>query len=113
MEHYIDAEGKILGKLAVEIANLLRGKDNPDFVPYKDQGDVVIVKNIKKIKVTGKKQKDKMYYRHSGYLGSLKSEPFEKLFERDPERVLKKAVFGMLPCNKLRPEQIKRLKIEK
>jgi large subunit ribosomal protein L13 len=113
MEYYIDAEGKILGKLAVEIANILRGKNKPNFVPYKDNGDSVIVKNIKKIKVSGKKNKNKIYYRHSGYLGSLKSESFEEVFNKNPEKVLKKAVFGMLPTNKLRKEQIKRLKIEK
>ncbi|MDD5606349.1 MAG: 50S ribosomal protein L13 [Candidatus Pacebacteria bacterium] len=113
MEYYIDAEGKILGKLATEIAQLLRGKNKPSFVPYKDEGDVVIVKNIRKIKLTGKKEKNKMYYRHSGYLGSLKTESFEKIFARDPEKVLKQAVLGMLPPNKLRAIQIKRLKIEK
>lgn len=113
MEHYINAEGKILGKLAVEIAQLLRGKSKPGFVPYKDDGDFVIVKNIEKLKVTGKKTKDKIYYRHSGYLGSLKKETFEEAFAKSPEKVLKKAVLGMLPNTKLRPNQIKRLKIEK
>lgn len=108
----IDATGKILGRLAVQIANLLRGKYRPDFQPYKDMGNFVIVKNFKKIKVTGKKAEQKKYYRHSGFLGGLKETPFKKLFEKDPAQILKKAVFGMLPRNKLRDEQIKRLKIE-
>ncbi len=113
MEHHIDASGKILGKLATEIAQLLRGKSKPDFAPHKDMGDVVIVTNVSKMKVTGNKAKDKKYYRHSGYLGSLKEESYEKLFAKSPEKILKKAVYGMLPINKLRPEQIKRLKIQK
>ncbi len=113
MKHYIDAEEKILGRLAVEIAQLLRGKSKPDFAPHKDGGDFVVVKNFDKIKVSGKKMKDKIYYRHSGYLGGLKSESFEEAFAKDPEKILKRAVFGMLPDNKLRDLQIKRLKIEK
>ncbi len=113
MEHQIDASGKILGKLATEIAQLLRGKSKPEFAPHKDVGDVVIVTNASKIKVTGNKAKDKKYYRHSGYLGNLKEQPYEKLFAKNPAEVLKKAVYGMLPTNKLRAEQIKRLKIQK
>lgn len=109
----IDATNKILGRLAVKIANLLRGKNKPDFVPYKDMGDVVIVKNVKEIRVTGKKADKKIYYRHSEYLGGLKETPFKKIFEKDPAIVLKMAVSGMLPRNKLRAEQIKRLKIVK
>ena len=109
--HVIDADGKILGRLAVKIAVLLRGKDKPDFAPNKDIGDLIVVKNIKKIKVTGKKFENKIYYHHTGYLGGLKETPFKKLFKKDPGEVLKKAVFGMLPKNKLRAKQIKRLKI--
>ncbi len=110
--HTIDATGKILGRLATEIAVLLRGKYKPEFVPYKDMGDFVVVKNVDKIKVTGKKIEKKKYYRHSGYLGGLKEIPLKKLFEKNPAEVLRKAVWGMLPNNKLRPEQIKRLKFE-
>ncbi len=107
----IDANGKVLGRLAVEIARLLRGKDKPDFMPHKDEGDFVVVKNVKKIKVTGKKMKQKVYYRYSGYPGGLKEIPMEKLFKERPQEVLKRAVWGMLPKNKLRAKMMKRLKI--
>ena len=107
----IDATNKVLGRLATEIAVLLRGKNKTDFMPNKDMGDFVVIRNIKKIRVTGKKFEKKIYYHHSGYLGGLKETPFKKLCERDPGKVLKIAVFGMLPKNKLRAKQIKRLKI--
>jgi len=110
--HIIDATGKILGRLATEIAILLRGKHKPNFAPYLDLGDYVVVKNVKKIKLTGKKTEQKKYYGHAGYLGSLKEIPFKKIFEKDPAWVLQKAVLGMLPKNKLRAKMIKRLKIE-
>ena len=110
--HTIDATNKVLGRLATEIAVLLRGKDKPDFAPNKDMGDFVTVKNFSKIKITGKKFEQKIYYHHTGYLGGLKKVSLKKLFEKDPGEVLKKAVFGMLPKNKLRAKQIKRLKIE-
>ena len=110
--HTIDASNKVLGRLATEIAILLRGKNKPDFVLNKDMGDFIVIKNINKIKLTGKKKEKKIYYHHSGYLGGLKEIPFEKLFKRNPGEVLKKAVFGMLPKNKLRARQIKRLKVE-
>lgn len=110
--HTIDASGKILGRLASEIAILLRGKHKPDFLPYKDMGDFVVVKNIDKIKLTGKKIERKIYYRHSGYLGSLKEIPLKKIFKENPAKILQRAVFGMLPKNKLRAKQIKRLKFE-
>lgn len=109
--HTIDATGKILGRLATQIAVLLRGKNKPDFVPNQDIGDFVVVKNIDKIKFTGKKFDKKFFYRHTGYLGGLKKIPLKKLFEKDPVKILKRAVFGMLPKNKLRVKQIKRLKI--
>jgi len=111
-KHIIDVKNKILGRTATKIAVLLRGKSKPDFAPNKDIGDFVVVKNIEKIKVTGKKYTDKIYYRHTGYLGHLKKVSYKKLFEKDPGRVLKKAVYGMLPKNKLRDKQIKRLKFE-
>lgn len=110
--HIIDATGQVLGRLATRIAVLLRGKHKPDFVPYKDMGDFVVVKNVNKIKITGKKLEQKKYYRHSGYLGGLKEIPLKKVFKENPGKVLARAVFGMLPKNKLRARQIKRLKIE-
>ena len=111
--HTIDATDKVLGRLATEIALLLRGKQKPGFVLYKDMGDFVAVKNVDKLKFTGKKIKQKKYYHHSGYLGGMKETPLEKLFEQRPQEVLKRAVFGMLPRNKLRSEMIKRLKFSK
>lgn len=108
--HTIDATDKILGRLAVEIAVLLRGKQKPGFVLYKDMGDFVNVKNANKIKITGKKIEQKKYYRHTGYLGGIKETPLKKLFAEKPEEVLKRAVFGMLPKNKLRARWIRRLK---
>jgi len=110
--HTIDATGKVLGRLATEIAVLLRGKHKPDFVPYRDMGDFVIVKNVSKLKITGKKMEQKKYFHHSGFLGGVKEVPLKKIFKTNPAEVLRKAVFGMLPKNKLRAEQIKRLKIE-
>jgi len=110
--HTIDASGRVLGRLATEIAVLLQGKHKPDFVRYKNMGDFVIVKNVNKLKFTGKKMEQKKYYRHSGFLGSLKEIPLKKLFEKNPNEVFKRAVYGMLPKNKLRPKQIKRLRFE-
>ena len=110
--HTIDATDKVLGKLATEIAVLLRGKQRSDFRPNLDMGDFVVVKNVSKLKITGKKKEQKKYFRHSGYLGGQKEVPFKKIFKINPAEVLRKAVFGMLPKNKLRAEQIKRLKIE-
>jgi len=109
--HTIDAAGQSLGRLASKIAIFLRGKHKPDFLPHKDVGDFVLVKNVEKIRISGKKLENKVYYRHSGYLGGLKKTPLKKIFKTNPSQVLKKAVFGMLPTNKLRARQIKRLKI--
>lgn len=111
--HTIDASGKALGRLASQIAMLLSGKQKPDFLSYKDMGDFVVVKNIKKIKITGKKIEQKKYFRHTGYPGGLKETPLKTLFKENPGKVLIKAVWGMLPKNKLRAKMIKRLKIEK
>jgi len=110
--HTIDATGKVLGRLAAEIAVLLRGKYKPDFAPYKDEGDFVVVKNIGQLKFTGKKIDQKKYYHHSGYLGGLKEKSLKELLEKNPSEILKKAVWGMLPRNKLREKMIKRLKAE-
>jgi len=110
--HTIDATGKVLGRLAAQIAILLRGKHKPNFLPYKDMGDFVIVRNVEKLKITGKKMEQKKYFTHSGYLGGWKEIPLKILLEKDPAKVFKKAVFGMLPKNRLRAKMIKRLKIE-
>lgn len=109
--HTIDATDKPLGRLATEVAIILQGKHKPDFVPYKEGSDSVLIKNIKKIKVTGKKMEQKIYYHHSGYPGGLKKVVMKKIFDKDPGEILKKAVLGMLPKNKLRAKRIKRLKI--
>lgn len=110
--HTIDAQDKILGRLATEIALLLRGKNKPNFQSNQDKGDFVIVKNVDKIKFSGRKMEQKKYYHHSGYLGGLKATSLKKLFSRSPAEVLRRAVWGMLPNNKLRAEQIKRLKCQ-
>tara|TARA_Y100000310_G_scaffold344227_2_gene455838 strand:- start:282 stop:632 length:351 start_codon:yes stop_codon:yes gene_type:complete len=110
--HTLNAQGRPLGRLAVEAADLLRGKQKGDFAPHKDVGDFVTVQNFKKIRFTGRKSQQKQYFSHSGYLGNLKVKTLEELFRKQPKEVLRKAVWGMLPTNKLRAQQIKRLKIE-
>lgn len=110
-KHVIDASGKILGRLATEVATILMGKKKIDFVPYLDTGDFVVVVNANKIKVTGKKSKDKVYTSHSGYPGGLKQETFDKMIIRKPEYIIEHAVKGMLPNNKLGREMIKKLKV--
>jgi large subunit ribosomal protein L13 len=109
----IDAKNRSIGRLATEVAHLLRGKHKTEFQPHLDTGDEVVVVNTDKIRVTGNKMKDKIYYRHSGYPGGLKEEPLEKVFERDSREVVKKAVYGMLPKNKLRKQLIKKLELYK
>jgi len=109
----VDAEGKPLGRLAVEVAVLLRGKNKPSFVPYKDVGDTVIVKNIDKMKFTGNKLENKNYFQFTGYLGNLKKKTLKEYLEKSgPKEVLRTAVLGMLTKNTLRPKQIKRLRFE-
>lgn len=110
--HKIDAAGKVLGRLATEIAILLRGKNKPDFTPQEDKGDFVSVTNADKIKLTGKKAESKVYLRHTGYLGGLKQASIKKIMKERPSEVLRRAVYGMLPKNRLRDRQIKRLKME-
>lgn len=111
--HIIDAEGKSLGRLAVEVAVLLRGKNKPDFVPYKDMGDTVVVKNIDKMKFTGNKLENKNYFRFTGYLGNMRKATLrEFLDKKGPKEVLRVAIMGMLAKNKLRARQIKRLRFE-
>ncbi len=109
----VDADGKSIGRLASEIARLLQGKHKPMYVPYKDGGDFVEVKNIDKVKFTGEKLNKKVYYRHSGYPGGLKAVAQRVAFEGNPAWVLKRAVLGMLPKNKLRAKRIKRLIVVK
>ena len=110
----LDAENKSLGRFAVEVANALRGKNKANFVPYKDMGDTVSVKNIDKMKFTGNKLENKNYFHFTGYLGNLKKATLkEKLIKKGPKEVLRTAVMGMLTKNTLRPKQIKRLKFEK
>jgi large subunit ribosomal protein L13 len=110
----VDADGKSLGRLAVEVAVLLRGKNKPEFVPYKDVGDTVVVKNIEKMKFTGNKLENKNYFKFTGYLGNMKQATLQEvLIKKGPKEVLRTAVMGMLTKNTLRPRQIKRLKFEK
>lgn len=111
--HIIDASGKSLGRLATNIADLLRGKTKVGFVPYKDDGDFVVVENINKIVITGKKKKQKIYFHYTGFIGNMKEVTMEKLIEKKGVgEVLKKAVSGMLPKNKLKPGMLKRLTIK-
>jgi large subunit ribosomal protein L13 len=107
----VDAEGKNLGRLASEIAIVLRGKNKPQYTPHVDTGDFVVVVNSQKIAVTGNKLEGKVYYRHSGYPGGLKSRTLGEMLERRPNEVLRKAVKGMLPKNRLAAKQLTKLKI--
>tara|TARA_B100000609_G_scaffold57776_1_gene45034 strand:+ start:109 stop:540 length:432 start_codon:yes stop_codon:yes gene_type:complete len=109
----VDAQNKTLGRLATEIANVLRGKNKPSFTPHLDTGDFVIVINAEKVEVTGKKASQKLYRRHSGRPGGMKVEKFESLQERIPERIIEQAVKGMLPHNSLGRQQFKKLKVYK
>lgn len=107
--YLLDGRDRVLGRLAVEISKLLMGKNEVRYVNYLDLGHCVVVTNIGKIKITGAKEKDKTYYRYSGYPGGLKKETYEKLFLRRPTEVLRKAVLGMLPDNKFRAPRLARL----
>ena len=109
--HFMDAQGKTLGRLASEIATLLTGKHKPMYVPHLLTGDYVVVTNAEKIRVTGNKLKQKLYYRHSGYHGGLKERTLAQMLERTPDRVIKQAVKGMLPKNTLGRKMLLRLKI--
>jgi len=109
----INCDGKILGRLASEIALILRGKHKPDFTPFVDNGDFVICVNAEKVKLTGKKTQQKIYYSHSGYRGGLKENPFMRMREKKPEWVIYHAVKGMLPKNKLGNRIIRKLKVYK
>ena len=109
--YVVDANGKTLGRLASAIANRLRGKHKPEYTPHMDTGDYIVVINAKKIRVTGKKATDKLYYRYSGYPGGLKSISFEKLLVSKPERIIETAVKGMLPKGPLGREMFRKLKV--
>jgi len=107
----VDASDKTLGRLASEIAHRLRGKHKAEYTPHVDTGDYIVVINAEKVRVTGNKSTDKIYHRHSGYPGGLKSMSFEKLIDRAPERVIQSAVKGMLPRNPLGRAMFKKLKV--
>jgi large subunit ribosomal protein L13 len=109
--YVVDAEGKTLGRLATQIADTLRGKTKPQYTPHVDTGDFVVVVNAEKIQVTGNKLDAKLYHRHSGYPGGLKSRPLRDELERRPTEVIRKAVKGMLPRNKLARQQLTKLKV--
>jgi large subunit ribosomal protein L13 len=107
----VDATGQTLGRLATQIAVALRGKNKPEYTPHVDTGDFVIVVNAERISVTGKKREDKKYYRHSGYPGGLKERTLNDMLERRPEEVIRLAVKGMLPRNRLARKQLTKLKV--
>ncbi|MFC1588996.1 50S ribosomal protein L13 [Pseudomonadota bacterium] len=107
----IDAEDKTLGRLATEVARRLRGKHKAIYTPHVDTGDYIVIINAEKVRVTGNKAKDKMYYNHSGYMGGLKQISFEKLIDKAPERVIERAVKGMLPKNSLGRTMFRKLKV--
>ena len=109
--YVVDAEGKTLGRLSTQIADLLRGKRKPTYTPHVDTGDFVIVVNAEKVSVSGNKRTEKLYHRHSGYPGGLRTRTFEEMIERKPEEVIRLAVKGMLPRNRLSRRQITKLKI--
>jgi large subunit ribosomal protein L13 len=107
----VDATGKTLGRLATQLADILRGKHKPEYTPHCDVGDFVIVTNAEKISVTGKKREEKKYYRHSGYPGGLRSRTLNEMLDRRPEEVIRLAVKGMLPRNRLARAQLRKLKV--
>ncbi|WP_347332806.1 50S ribosomal protein L13 [Marinimicrobium locisalis] len=107
----VDAEGKTLGRMASEIAHRLRGKHKPEYTPHVDTGDYIVVINAEKVRVTGKKARDKIYYHHTGYIGGIKSISFEKLIAKAPERTIQSAVKGMLPRGPLGRAMFKKLKV--
>ena len=109
--YLVDAQNKTLGRLSTEIASRLRGKHKPIYTPHVDTGDYIVVINASKIRVTGKKMTDKVYYKHTGYIGNLKSENLGTMLEKYPEKVLMKSVRGMLPKSKLGNAMIKKLRV--
>ena len=111
--HVIDANGLVLGRMAVKIATILMGKHRPEYTPHVDTGDFVIVVNADKIRLTGKKMKEKVYYFHTGYIGGLNERPFDWMMKKSSERVVRLAVSRMIPKSKLGRMMIKKLKIYK
>jgi len=109
--YVVDAEGKTLGRLSTQIANVLRGKLKPEYTPHCDVGDYVVVVNAERIRVTGNKKRDKQYYRHTGYPGGIRSRTLGEMLDRRPEEVIRKAVKGMLPRNRLARKQLTKLKV--
>ena len=109
--YVVDAEGKTLGRLATQLADVLRGKRKPDFTPHIDTGDFIVVINAEKIRVTGDKLNSKIYWRHSGFPGGIKSRTLGEMLDKQPEEVIRKAVRGMLPRNKLGRQQLLKLKV--
>ena len=109
--YVIDATDVVLGRLASKVAHMLKGKHKPQYQPHTDEGDYIIVINAKKIKVTGNKLSDKIYYKHTGYVGNMKETPLGKMLDKKPDFVIKNAVKGMLPKNPLGRSMIKKLKI--
>ncbi|MCL4457764.1 MAG: 50S ribosomal protein L13 [Nitrospirae bacterium] len=109
--YVVDAKDEVLGRMACRIASYLRGKHKPIFTPNVDTGDFVIVVNADRVRVTGKKLTDKMYYRHSGYIGSIKETALKDRMKNEPEKVITDAVWGMLPKNRLGRQMIKKLKV--
>jgi large subunit ribosomal protein L13 len=109
--YVVDAEGQTLGRLATEIATILRGKNKPQYTPHVDTGDFVVVVNAEKVVVTGRKAEQKVYRRHSGYPGGLKETSYERMMERRPTEILRRAVKGMMPKNRLARQQLRKLKI--
>ena len=109
--YVLDAEGRTLGRLATEIAKILRGKNKPQYTPHVDVGDFVVVVNAEKVVVTGKKAEQKVYRRHSGYPGGMKETSYERMLERRPEEILRKAVYGMMPKSRRARQQMRKLKI--
>ena len=110
--HTIDATGIVLGKLATQVAVLLRGKDKPGFVKHVDAGDFVVIKNFKDVKTTGKKMEQEVDYHYTGYMGGLKGVTWTDVMAKDPAQLLRRAVYRMLPANKLRDRMIKRLSVQ-
>jgi large subunit ribosomal protein L13 len=109
--YVVDATNKTLGRLSTEIAHRLRGKHKPEYTPHVDTGDYIVVVNAEKVRVTGNKLKDKMYHHHTGYIGNLKSVPLEKLLDEHPERVIEKAVKGMMPRGPLGRQMYSKLRV--
>ena len=109
--YLVDADGKTLGRLSTQIANRLRGKHKPEFTPHVDTGDYIVVVNADKIRVTGKKETDKLYYHHTGFPGGIKSMALGKMREKSPEKILENAIKGMMPKNRLGRAMLSKLKV--